>query len=348
MKRTLLLSLLFTLLATLMAPGGQATESGYVFEAGHPSLQKWLLPPTPPAPKDNAPTPERVELGKKLFFDPRLSGDGTVSCASCHSPQHGWSDGRATGIGIRNQALGRASPTVVNTAYNSVQMWDGREPTLESQALGPMKASSEMDMDLNRLANWLSDSAEYRELFAKAYPGESIAPETVGKAIASFERTIISRNSPFDRWVQGDARAMTPQQIRGFKLFTGKANCEICHSAPNFTDNGFHNIGLASFGKDNPDMGRWMQRKVKSMQGAFKTPTLRDVEHTAPYFHDGSAATLEAALEHYNKGGEVKTNLSPNMKPLNLTPAELVDLAAFLRALNSPPAHVAQPSLPRD
>lgn len=318
-------------------------------EAGHPSLQKWRLPATPPHPADNPPTPQRVELGKKLFFDPRLSGDGNMSCASCHSPLMGWSDGLATGKGFKSMVLDRASPTVINTGYNSLQMWDGRKKTLEEQAMGPMEASAEMNMDTQKLFKWLNGNDGYRALFQQAFPGQPIDADTVSKAIANFERTVVSNSSPFDQWTAGKKNAMTPGQVQGFALFIDpkKANCVACHAGPNFTDNSFHNLGLASFGKDTPDMGRFGQRPVASMKGAFKTPTVREAARTAPYFHDGSAATLEELVGFYAKGGIVKTNLSQSMKELQLTPGEVSQLVSFIGALSSPSKPFVLPELPR-
>lgn len=333
-------------LALLLGSAPLQAETDYVIEAGHPSLQEWLLPEQPPHPENNAPTPERIELGKKLFFDPRLSGDGTISCATCHNPVLGWSDALPKGIGFKGSDLPRATPTIINAGYNRIQMWDGRKRSLEDQAMGPMEASLEMNMDTRRLFAWLNGNAEYRALFEKAYPGEAIDADTLSRALAAYERTIVSRNSPFDRWVKGDADAMTPQQVRGFALFVGKAECAKCHSAPNFTDDGFHNLGLASFGEKDADLGRYGQVPLRLMKGAFKTPTLRDIERTAPYFHDGSARTLREVVEHYNKGGEVKTNLDPNMHPLNLSDQEVDDLVAFMRALTSPFIPVSLPEIP--
>jgi cytochrome c peroxidase len=332
--------------AAVFSSSLSAGDKDYVYQAGHTSLQEWLLPDQPAHPADNAPTAARIELGKKLFFDPRLSGDGNMSCATCHNPVFGWSDGLPTGKGFRSKVLDRATPTIVNTGYNRIQMWDGRKKTLEDQAMGPMEATVEMNMDTARLFAWLRDNPGYRELFAQAYPGEPIDDAALSKAIAAYERTVVSNNSPFDRWVKGEKGAMTAQQVRGFELFTGKARCDVCHSAPNFTDDGFHNLGLESWGEEQPDMGRYAQVPLGLMKGAFKTPTLRDVERTAPYFHDGSAATLEDVVEHYNKGGVVKTNLSPNMQELNLTEQEKADLVAFMKALTSPYQVVALPELP--
>ena len=318
-------------------------------EAGHPSLQKWRLPATPPHPADNPPTAHGVDLGKKLFFDPRLSGDGNMSCASCHSPLMGWSDGLTTGKGFKSIVLGRASPTIINTGYNSLQMWDGRKKTLEEQAMGPMEASVEMNMDTQKLFKWLNGNEGYRALFQLAYPGKPIDADTLSKAIASFERTVVSNSSPFDEWTAGKKNAMTPSQVQGFALFIDpkKANCVACHAGPNFTDNSFHNVGLASFGKDNPDMGRFGQRPVASMKGAFKTPTVREAARTAPYFHDGSAATLEELVDFYVKGGVVKTNLSQSMKELQLTKEETAQLVSFIGALSSPSKPFFLPELPR-
>ncbi|NVO05265.1 MAG: c-type cytochrome [Rhodoferax sp.] len=323
----------------------QATQAEYVFEPGHPSLQGFLLGEVP-YPADNVPNAARVELGHTLFFDTRMSGDGNMSCASCHNPALGWSDGLPTARGDKSAVLGRASPTVFNTAYNSIQMWDGRKKSLEEQAMGPMQASTEMNMDITKLFQWLNSSPGYQALFARAYPGEGINESTLSKAIASFERTVVSRNSPFDRWVQGDAKALTPQQVEGFRLFAGKAHCVACHSGANFTDNGFHNLGLKSWGDATPDLGRYAQKPVNAMRGAFKTPTLREIARTAPYFHDGSARSLLEVVELYDRGGEVKTNLSPNLQPLGLTSQEKRALVAFLQALSSPFLAVTMPELP--
>ena len=339
--RAVVLCLLLSPYLTIASP--QET----VFKAGHSSLQGWLLGEVP-YPEDNKPNKDRVELGKMLFFDPRLSRDGNMSCATCHSPLFGWSDGLKKSRGFKSKELGRASPVVTNTAYNPIQMWDGRKKSLEDQAMGPMMSNEEMNMDIGKLMNWLNSNKGYKAAFKKAYPGEKINETTLAKAIASFERTIVSKDSPFDRWVAGDKKAMTKQQIRGFKIFLDpkKGNCEVCHSAPNFTDNGFHNIGLASYGEENPDLGRYSERPLRMMKGAFKTPTLRDINESAPYFHDGSSETLEQAIDHYQTGGVEKSNVSPNMKVLNLSNKDKQDLVAFLKALSSPKKPFTLPILP--
>jgi cytochrome c peroxidase len=305
----------------------------------------FLRPAEPPAPEGNRPTAARVALGKALFFDPRLSGSNWISCATCHNPSLGWSDGLPTGIGHGMKTLGRATPTIINTAFNPLQMWDGRKATLEDQALGPIAADVEMAQEIEALVKKLDAIAGYRAMFAQAYPGEPISGATIGKAIASFERTVLSTESPFDRWVKGEESALDEPAKRGFDVFRGKGNCETCHSGFNFTDNGFHNIGVRE--KGTPDLGRFNERKVPLMRGAFKTPTLRDVSLTAPYMHNGAYRTLEEVIEMYARGGDVTDNLSPKIKPLDLSPRDKADLAAFVRSLTGAPMPVTLPQLPQ-
>lgn len=314
------------------------------------NFKEWVLPAEPAYPADNKPTAARVSLGKMLFFDPRLSRDNSLACVSCHSPMFGWSDGVAVSNGFHGKPMERASSPITNTGFNTIQLWDGRKKDLEGQVMGPMLSGAIMNTDVESFFKWINTSESYKAAFNDAYPGEPINASTLSKAIASFERSIVSRDSPFDHWIAGDTGAMNPQQLRGMAVFmnSDKGNCAACHSAPNFTDNGFHNIGLASFGKENPDLGRYKQKPIPLMKGAFKTSSLRDIEYTAPYFHDGSARTLMEVVEHYAKGGEVRTNLSPNMKALTLSPSEKEDLVAFLKALSSPRPQVEFPILPLD
>ncbi|MBA3582204.1 MAG: tryptophan tryptophylquinone biosynthesis enzyme MauG [Gammaproteobacteria bacterium] len=318
----------------------------YTLVAGHESLRVWLLSDLPIQPEANASTAARISLGKQLFFDPRLSGDKNMACASCHNPLLGWADGLATGKGFQSQTLPRATPTIINTSYNFLQMWDGRKPDLEEQALGPLTSANEMRADLDTIVIWLKQNNGYKKAFAEAYPDEAISAITLAKAIATYERTIISNNSAFDRWIKGDPQAMTAQQIKGFKLFLdpNKGNCVVCHQPGNFVDDGFHNIGLES--STNGDLGRFAQKAVKSMRGSFKTPTLRDIELTAPYFHNGSAKTLLDVINHYAKGGIHHDNLSPNMKALTLTQSEKQSLVEFMKALTTPHEPLTLPTLP--
>lgn len=305
----------------------------------------WQRPRSVPAPTDNQVTPLRVELGRALFFDPRLSAKGVMSCASCHNPALGWTDGRATAVGHNMKILGRATPTIVNAAFNPLQMWDGRKPSLEAQALGPFESPDEQNLPLQDLEARVRAIPGYVTLFEQAYPGEAVTSATIAKAIASFERTIVSEDAAFDRWRAGDANAISPGARRGFEVFNGRAGCALCHQGFNFTDNGFHNIGLRD-GGEVADVGRFAHKKVAVLKGAFKTPTLRDIALTAPYMHNGAYSTLEEVVGHYVRGGDVRDNLSHNIHPLDLSDAEKHDLVEFMRSLTSAPRVVNVPSLP--
>lgn len=302
--------------------------------------KQWRLGEVP-MPKDNLGTPARIELGKALFFDPRLSGAGAMSCASCHEPQLGWSDGRKTSI-VGSDVMGRASPTIVNLGYNTQFTWDGRKKDLEEHAVGPHRHLSK-DAFIAAVGK-LGAIPGYKAMFEKAYPGEPISVETSAKALAAFQRTVVSNDSPFDRWIAGDTKAITPQQYRGYQVFTdaAKGNCASCHNGPNFTDNGFHNVGIKT-----ADVGRFQFRQVAALKGAFKTPTLRDIELTAPYFHNGVASTLREVVDYYDKGGEDRSNVSPEVRPLNLSEQEKDDLVAFLRALTGKQTAFLRPVLPQ-
>lgn len=341
-------TVMITFVLSMCATGTTMAAETPVMKAGDPSLKAWILPAVP-VPPDNVSNAARINLGRHLFFDPRLSGDGNMSCGTCHNPALGWSDGLATALGAKSMVLDRASPTIVNSGYNSIMMWDGRKKSLEDQAMGPMEAAVEMNMDTGKLFKWLNESAGYRVLFDAAYPNEGINASTVSKAMAAFERTVVMNDSPFDRWLAGDAKAMNAQQVRGFSVFLDpdKGNCSVCHSAPNLTDNGFHNLGLAAWGKENPDVGRYAQKPVARMKGAFKTPQLRGIALTAPYFHDGSSSNLMDVVNHYEKGGIVTTNLSPNLKALTLSKQDKEDLVAFMHALTGTTPAITIPVLPQ-
>lgn len=297
--------------------------------------------PTMDIPPENSMSNVRVKLGKNLFFDPRLSGSNWISCGTCHNPAMGWSDGLATAIGDGQKVLGRATPTIVNSAFNFLQMWDGRFKSLEEQALGPIEAKGEMNQDLDELVKELKAVPGYVAMFEEAYPGQGISKKTIAYALASFERTIVSNESPFDRWVEGDEGAISVAAKRGFKLFEGKGHCSTCHSDYNFTDDGFHNIGLIT--KDN---GRHAVVPISMTKKAFKTPSLRDITRTAPYMHNGSLATLEEVIDYYTDGGDDKSNLSPNFKAAELNEAEKADLLEFLKTLTGEPIQVTIPRLP--
>ncbi|MFT4929429.1 MAG: cytochrome c peroxidase [Phenylobacterium sp.] len=292
-------------------------------------------------PEDEAPSKLEVTLGKTLFFDPRLSLNQVQSCASCHNPDLGFGDGMAGGIGTMGGNLGRNTPHIYNLAWSTAMFWDGRMDTLEQQALGPIEAAGEMNMPLNQLLPRLKAVPYYTKTFKKVYGSEGLTKENLGRALASFERTIVSDNSPFDRYIAGDKAAMSPAAIRGLELFKNKANCIDCHDGVNFTDDSFHNIGIG-----DKDPGRAAISGEKSMTGAFKTTGLRNTLLTAPYMHDGSSASLEEVVQHYNKGGNPDKHLDKLIKPLGLSTSEVFDLVAFMGALTDPVV-IERPTIPK-
>ena len=282
-----------------------------------------------PRVRNNEPTPEKIALGKQLYFDPRLSADNTVSCASCHDPKKGWSNGEATSAGIGGQRGGRSAPTVINTAYQRFQFWDGRAGSLEEQALGPIANPIEMNLPIEEAVKKIAAIEGYAEQFQAVF-GEPVSAENIAKAIAAFERTVLSGNAPYDQHKAGDEAALSEQAKAGMKLFFGKANCSGCHSGSNFTDNGFHNLGV-SFLKEDPDVGREAISGLEGDRGAFKTPSLRDIAQTAPYMHDGSLATLEDVVEYYNKGATANDYLDEEIFPLKLNEEQKASIVAFLK-----------------
>jgi cytochrome c peroxidase len=284
-------------------------------------------------PKGNPYTPAKAELGRLLYFDKRLSADASLSCASCHDPKFAFTDGAAVSTGIKSQKGNRSAPTIINHAYALAQFWDGRAPSLEEQAKGPMANPIEMGSTHEAIATRLKAIPGYRPLFAKAFGSEEIDIDRVAMAIACFERTVLSGNAPYDRYKHGDKKAMSPAQVRGMSVFFDKAKCDKCHEGANFTLNMYANLGVGS-DKPDPDIGRFAVTKDPRDWGLFKTPTLREIEHTAPYMHDGSLKTLEDVVEFYNKGGVPNKNLDANIKPLHLTDQEKSDLVAFLKSLS--------------
>lgn len=301
----------------------------------------YARPATIPFPKDNPYTVEKAALGKMLFFDTRLSRDKNLSCASCHSPSFGWEVPFDKAIGAGGKPLGRHAPTVLNQAWSKNLFWDGRAPTLEAQARGPIEASAEMDLPLATAVTRLQEVEGYRNAFKRAFPAEGLTDLNILKAIATYERTVVSTNTPFDRWVKGDSKALSDGAKRGFALFTGKANCVACHTGWNFSDDKFHDIGLPT-----PDVGRKGVTGADADLHSFKTPSLREIAARAPYMHNGSVPTLEAVMTHYASGIVQRPSLSALLKPVGLQPQESTDLIAFLRSLSSPQATLAMPNLP--
>jgi cytochrome c peroxidase len=300
------------------------------------------LPPVP-IPADNPPTAETIALGRRLYYDPQLSVDGTISCASCHAPQFAFSDEHAVSFGVGKKTGTRHAPTVINSAYNTLQFWDGRASSLEEQAKGPMANPVEMAYSLDGVVKRLQADPKYVALFKQAWGTDEINIEMVAKSIASFERTVIAGDSPFDRYYYGhDKKALSPAAQRGLKLFTDpkKADCEVCHTIDKtntlFTDNKFHNLGVGADlqGKLN-DVGRFSETKKDADMGAFKTPTLRNLAHRGPYMHDGSFPTVKDALAHYIGGGNKNDHLDKEIHALDfLTFDERDDLLQFLDSLN--------------
>lgn len=284
-------------------------------------------------PAENPYSAAKAELGRYLYFDRRLSADASVSCASCHDPQHGFTDGAPQSTGIRGQKGTRSAPTILNRAYSLAQFWDGRAATLEAQAKEPMVNPIEMGNTHQAVVATLSAIAGYRAMFARAFGSEVIDIDRVAMAIACFERTVLSGDSPYDRYKRGVPTALSLEQIRGMAIFFDKASCDRCHQGSNFTSNAYANEGIGS-DKADPDAGRYTVTHDPRDWGAFKIPTLREIEHTAPYMHDGSLKTLEDVVEFYNKGGTPNENLDPNIRPLHLTDQQKEDLVAFLKSLS--------------
>lgn len=327
-------------------------------------------------PEDNPLTPEKIALGRDLFFDKRLSADDSISCAVCHDPTLAFTDGKPVAEGIGGKRGARNTPTILNAMFHSEQFWDGRAATLEEQALQPVVNPLEMGMpSVEAVVNKLKGIPEYAARFQKVF-GRPITAADVARAIAAFERAQLSGDAPFDRFIAGDRQAISEAAQRGWRLFQGKARCLTCHgfnpTAPFFTDFQYHNIGvgmrathnfeslartvqrLALQGKLTPqeidrlaltegfsELGRFLTTRQPKDLGAFKTPGLRDVALTAPYMHDGSLKTLREVIEFYNRGGEPNPNLDGGIVPLDLSEQEIADLEAFLETLTGDAAQRA-------
>jgi len=285
-----------------------------------------------PNPIDNRYTKEKFELGRSLFFDPLMSGSNDISCATCHNPQLSWSDGRPRAVGAAHKPLPVRTPTLLNIAWQAPLGWDGKFASLEAVAFGPLMAKSNMNMTEALLVERLTASPKYVALFRAAFEDGIASRNNIEKALATYERTIVSGDAPFDRWAKGDKEAITPAAQRGFTLFNTKAQCYQCHSGWAFTDGGFHDIGTAK--GDDIGRGRYFPNS-KKLRYAFKTPTLRDVAKRSPYMHDGAVPTLEKVIALYDAGGIERPSRAAAIKPLGLTESEISDLIAFLKTLSS-------------
>jgi cytochrome c peroxidase len=278
-------------------------------------------------PADNQPSAERAELGRKLFFDTGLSGTGGASCASCHAPEKGYADGLPTARGEGGRVLRRNTPSVINSGFAPSLFWDGRSPSLEDQALKPVMNGGELARHPAILADRIAADAGYRAQFAKAFPGEGASEANIARALASFQRTLVSGEAPFDRWLAGDAGAISPRAARGFRLFTGKAQCAACHQGWLLSDGKFHDVGLP-----DDDFGRGGISNNRFLDHAFRTPSLREAGRTAPYMHDGSLPTLEAVVDHY---AELRVTRAGTPPRVELSADERAELVAFLKSVDS-------------
>ena len=334
-------------------------------------------------PEDNPLTRAKIELGRQLYFDPRLSRDGTVSCASCHHPDKGYAFDTQFGVGVKGQEGGRNSPVSYNRILSGPQFWDGRADSLEAQAVGPIANPIEMGFTHDECVERLETIEGYRIQFEKIFPDSGVTIDNVGKAIASFERVVVTGPSPadyyepvllvesqfpelvkdleafeeedpdsFDFYMEAvensEKNPMSEAAIRGRKLFFDKrSNCSTCHTGANFSDEQYHNLGVG-MDTEKPDLGRFDQTKENKDRGAFKTPTIRNVALTAPYMHDGSQKTLEEGVEWYAKGGHANDHLSDKVKKLDLTDQEKSDLVAYMKALTGEFTSVCQDRLPKN
>jgi cytochrome c peroxidase len=320
-----------------------------------PDSSAMVLPPMP-APTDNPITPEKVALGKQLFFDKRLSKNGDMSCETCHLPEKGWTDGNALSKKADGTMNTRHTPTLINVGYYSEWYWDGRAPTLEGQITAAWRG--QMGGDPDAVAKTLNGIEGYKTAFEKVFGGPATG-DNIAKALATFVRTIVSDDAPWDRYeLKNNKTAVSEDAIKGFKVFAETANCTLCHTPPTYTDFKYHNIGVG-MDKPTPDGGRGKQLETaatkdkkpvppeaKTLTGAFKTPTLRSITETGPYFHDGSARTLEEAVDFVVAGGRKNPHLDANMQPKKLTPEEKAQLMAFLKTLTPESKPFEKPTLP--
>jgi cytochrome c peroxidase len=322
--RSLLVSLLLPL--SMAASGADRTPDP--IDAA--LRQKYMRPTTTPYPDENPYSSAKAELGRKLFFDHALSGSGTHSCATCHSPTQSFGDHLPLAIGDAGRPMAVRSPTLLDVAYIDRYGWTGKFPTLEKVSFAPIMAAGNLNLTEKALLERLSAEDVYVQAFANAFPDKKIDRENISAALATYVRSIHSTQAPFDRWIMGDEDAISPAAKHGFAVFNGKGNCAECHSGWSFTDGSFHDVGVGT----GADIGRgkFFPTSVK-LRYAFKTPTLRNVAVRAPFMHDGSVATLEEVIDLYNRGGIDRPSRSELVHPLGLSTEEKADLLAFLKTL---------------
>jgi cytochrome c peroxidase len=330
--------------ALVLALCASASMSNTPSESRHAWQQQYRRPAEIPFPKSNPYSDAKFKLGRTLFFDPILSGSEVRSCSTCHNPGLSWADGQPRAIGEKQLPLPLRTPTLLNVAWLPKLGWDGHFRDLEEVAMGPITATGNMNLSEKMLVERLSAIPGYVDAFDAAFGEGDVTAKKTEFALATFERTIVSKDSAFDRWIDGADAAISEQAKRGFDLFNGKANCAACHSGWAFTDASFHDIGSARC--DDWGRGRLFPTSV-ALRYAFKTPTLRDVGRRGPYMHDGSVPTLEAVLDLYDRGGIERPSRAEEIRPLGLTQPEKADLIAFLQTLNGTPEPVSFPALPR-
>ena len=306
-------------------------------DAGAPDVRTIRYPGGRPA------SPAEVELGRRLFFEPRLSGNDSISCATCHRPDKGFADGQRFSVGATGRTLPRHTPHLYNLAWSKTFFWDGRATSLEEQALVPIQEKTEMNLPLPEAVRKLGALPDYAAAFANAFPKGGLTAHTMARALAAFERTLVALDSPYDRYEAGDTKALSPAAVRGKDLFFGRAKCSTCHSGSHFTDGAFHNTGVPGDDRGRAAFDRVGEFQMRpypffQTQKAFKTPGLRNAARTAPYFHDGSEATLQDVVRFYNQGGKEKKSygLALDIRPLDLGEEPLADLVSFLESLTSP------------
>ena len=304
--------------------------------------QAYKRPGAIPFPDGAAYSPQTATLGKMLFFDPRLSGAQNLSCASCHNPSFGFEVPVPGAIGSANTPLARKANSILNAAWSTQLFWDGRAKSLEDQANGPITTPAEMNGKFPEIVERLKNVPEYNAWFERLFPGSGVTKDNLVTAIATYERTVMAGEAPFDRWVDGEESAMTPAAKRGFVLFNGRAGCSNCHTGWNFTDNKFHDLGMDT---DDIGRGKYEPNNVKA-QHAFKTPGLRNLIYRAPFGHHGQFADLESIVQFYASGGIDRPSKSDFMKPFDLDAGETQDLLAFLRSLTAEQTQTALPNLP--
>jgi cytochrome c peroxidase len=324
---------------------GAAVAASDSAAPGHAALfETYRRPAEIPFPQSDPYSETKSKLGRILFFDPILSGSQVRSCASCHNPALSWGDGQARAIGEKQVRLPLRSPTLLNVAWVPKLGWDGHFRDLEAVAFGPITAGDNMNLSEKVLVERLSAIQGYRSAFDAAFGEGPITKRKIELALATYERSIVSGEAPFDRWIKGDESAIDASAKRGFDLFNGKAHCASCHSGWAFTDSSFHDIGTAK--SDDVGRGRLFPNSIK-LRHAFKTPTLRDVSRRAPYMHDGSIATLGAVIDLYDRGGIARPSRAEQIYPLGLSRQEKADLIAFLHTLNGATESVSVSTLPR-